>query len=524
MRPSTVLCTLLAFTPTFAAAADVETAAPVDTFDVTELRVLGNTRLDVRDVERAVYPHVGPGRTMADVEAARDALATAYRDRGYGTVIVDIPEQTIDDGVVRLRVIEGRLGSVRVTGARYYSNRAIRAAMPGVRPGETPRIPEIQEGIAALARQSADRRVTPVLRTGATPGTFDLDLKVEDRLPAHASLEVNDRYTADTSRLRLNATASYDNLFQRGHSLSLQYQTSPQETSEVKLAALTYVGRSAEMPNVWVLYGVKSDSDVAALGTLSVIGKGWIVGGRYVMPLAATATRQASFTLGFDYKDFGETIRLDDGTDAKTPVSYMVWSASYSDAGQAGRWSGSGTLTASLGHRGLGNTVEEFAFKRYLGRPNFVALKGGATGSVQITDGAFARVRTAFQYSPQPLLSNEQFSYGGVDTVRGYLEAETFADYGVAASVEAGYTFLRAPDTTGVGLTALVFADAGVGSVQDPLPSQQRRVDLSSWGAGLRLNRPAWLDARLDWARPTVVGPRTPRDESRWHFSVRASF
>src|ERR1700677_2889286 len=78
-------------------------------FDVLELRVQGNTVLDARSVESAVYPFTGPAKHMADVEAARAALERAYHDHGFGTVFVDIPEQSVDDGVVRLRVTEGRL-------------------------------------------------------------------------------------------------------------------------------------------------------------------------------------------------------------------------------------------------------------------------------------------------------------------------------------------------------------------------------------------------------------------------------
>src|SRR5262245_35947781 len=78
-------------------------------FDVFEYRVLGNTVLPTQSVERAVYPHLGEKRTLKDVEEARVALEKAYRDAGFGTVFVDIPEQDVDHGIVRLKVTEGKL-------------------------------------------------------------------------------------------------------------------------------------------------------------------------------------------------------------------------------------------------------------------------------------------------------------------------------------------------------------------------------------------------------------------------------
>src|SRR5215469_3110044 len=90
----------------------------------------GSHLLPVRDVERAVYPHLGPGRDIEAVKQASDALEKAYKDAGYGTVFVDIPEQTVEDGIVRLKVTEGTLAHVRVRGERYFSGRQILAELP----------------------------------------------------------------------------------------------------------------------------------------------------------------------------------------------------------------------------------------------------------------------------------------------------------------------------------------------------------------------------------------------------------
>ena len=90
--------------------------------------------------------------------------------------------------------------------------------------------------------------MTPVLRPGKTPGTVEVDLKVKDELPLHGSLELNDRYSTDTSRLRLSAMLRYDNLWQKEHSFSLQYQTAPEKPGEVKVWSGTYLARFLRGP------------------------------------------------------------------------------------------------------------------------------------------------------------------------------------------------------------------------------------------------------------------------------------
>src|ERR1700757_3090276 len=62
-------------------------------FDVYEYQVEGNTVLGTEAIERAVYPFMGDGRDIDDVEAARGALEKTYHDAGFGTVVVDIPPQ-----------------------------------------------------------------------------------------------------------------------------------------------------------------------------------------------------------------------------------------------------------------------------------------------------------------------------------------------------------------------------------------------------------------------------------------------
>jgi hemolysin activation/secretion protein len=75
-----------------------------------EYIVRGNTVLDARSIERAVSPFLGPGRSLKDIEAARDALLEAYQAKGYQSVYVDLPEQQVTQGLVFLQVSETRVG------------------------------------------------------------------------------------------------------------------------------------------------------------------------------------------------------------------------------------------------------------------------------------------------------------------------------------------------------------------------------------------------------------------------------
>ena len=529
MRQHAFAASLLLFAVLFGAGSQAQTppAAPdaaEEAFDVWEFRVLGNTTLPERTIEAAVYPFLGEHKTIATVEQARDALVDAYRQAGLGTVLVDIPEQTIDDGIVRLQVTEGRIEKVRIAGARYYSERKILAHLPSIQPGTVPKLPALQEELTSLANDARDRQVVPVLKPGSTPGTVEVDLSVQDRLPLHASLEVDNRYTADTTHLRMIGSVSYENLFQRGETVSLMYQTSPQNTSQVKLGVLSYAGHTPWKGVSWSGYAIRSDSNVAAVGTLSVVGNGSIYGARLTRELTSNATGNAALIIGADYKDFGENIRLSNDS-LRTPIRYLMWTVQLSDIKRTDRYDAQASLSAQFGIRGLLNDERQFAYKRANAHAGFSYLRGSAQAFWHLPKGWSAGGRVNAQYSEQPLVNNEQFVFGGADTVRGYLEAEELADSGIAGGLE-----LRTPTWTRGSLhgNLFFFTDHGIGMTQLPLPGQPARVSLDSVGAGFKFGLGADLDASVDWALARHKGSKDSRTpvstDPRFDFLVKYSF
>ncbi len=499
-------------------------------FDVWEYRVLGNSALAPREIEAAVYGHLGPQKSLADVEKVREALEGLYRDRGYGTVFVDIPEQDVVDGLVRLRVTEGRLAEVRVTGPRYFSAGQIRNSLPSLTQGEVVNLEQLQDELTSINRQSGDRQVTPVLKAGSAPGTVNVDLRVKDELPLHASVEVNDRYTADTSRTRAGVNLSYDNLFQKFHRLSLQYQTAPEEPDESRVIAATYVA-PLDNGDLLAAYVVDTSSDfstISGFGGLAILGVGRIYGLRYINILPMGERRSSSLTFGADYKDFEDRIAQPDGLTDVTPMRYINWSATYAATLGGETSQTTQSVGVNFGIRGLGNSTDEFEFKRYKAKPNYFYLRGEASHERPFVSDSRLFLRLSGQLTLAPLISNEQFSIGGAESVRGYLEAEQLGDNGLFANVEVRSPPLSKLGPERLGTSYLFgFVDAGVVGILEPLPVDGVKTSsysLSSAGVGLRVNGLSGLQAALAWAYPFDETDNVDRGSSRVHFQVLYGF
>ncbi|MDO9050416.1 MAG: ShlB/FhaC/HecB family hemolysin secretion/activation protein [Methylotenera sp.] len=471
-------------------------------FDILEFQVEGNTKLSAEKIEAAVYPQMGEKKSISDVEKAREALEKAYHEAGFLTVLVDIPEQDVDKKVVKLNVTEGKVGRLRVKDSDYYSLGRIKHLAQSVKEGEVPHFPTLQKDISRLNRTS-DKRVTPVMKAGKAFGTVDVDLKVEDNLPLHASLELNDRFNNGTSRMRLAGMLRYDNLWQREHSLSLNFITSPEDTNEVKVLSANYLMRFDESDMLLALYGVKSKSNVGltiATGGLNVLGNANIFGARLIKPLPALDNYYHSVSFGLDYKDFGQKVGLDGGPDGEEkPITYVPLSASYNGSWQQALGRTQLTTGVTLGIRGLVADADEFSKNQDGAKPNFFVAKADLqhTQNLPMDFQGFAKI--SGQFSGTTLIANERFFAGGVDTVRGYREAEALGDQAVHSTLEIRTPSMFKSSNWLQQLRLSAFYDIAQIRIINPV-DQDRKSILSGAGFGLRLNTYKKINLSLDLA------------------------
>ena len=466
-------------------------------FAILEFRVQGVTLLKTGDIERAVYPYMGSHKTMQDVEKARAAVEQAYKNAGYPTGIVSIPEQQVSAGIVRLQVTEAKIGRLKVTGTKYYSPRDIRLALPAMAQGKVPYLPEIQTELENLNSSTGDRSVVPVMKAGREPGTLDVELKVNDQPPLHGKLEANNRSSATTTESRVQASLNYDNLWQAQHSLALQYQTSPEKTSEVKFYVVSYSLPINEDNDHLTLYTVKSSSDVAAAQDFSVIGNGRIYGIRASTNLLRTPELFQTVSFGADYKNFSETLLQQGADTGKTPITYLPFNLRYDAALRDEQSVMHVGVGATWAIRGVESQQQQFADKRFLAQSNFFYLGADFGYQYQNSGGSRWNSRLALQWTDQALISNEQFGIGGVQSVRGYYESQALGDRGVVASLEWESRNLAHSHWLDESRWH-VFYDYGGVNLNDPLPAQTASFYLASAGVGYRVTAWKHLHGEMD--------------------------
>ena len=534
-------------------------------FDIWEYRVDGVSLIDIKDVEQELYPLLGLKKTIADVEKAAVALERLYKDKGYPTVFVDIPEQDVLEGVVSLKVTEGRISRLRISEADYFSIKNIEHLVPTVKKGTTPDLGTLQEEIVALNSITPDLSITPVMKPGKTPGTVEIELMVDDTFPMHGEIEFNNDASESTTESRAALNVHYDNLWQKFHSIGLQFQATPEQTDEVQVMALTYLLPANRKKDRLVIYGVLSNTDVVTnVGDLSVLGDGILSGVRYLYSVAATPIKSQSLSFGFDYKSFDESIL--GGEVSETTVEYAIGNVAFNHS----KFSASVLQSFSLGFVfGLplsSNTTEEFFAKRKSGRvtidqirkrgnsgadpvspnellcgfnpeeddsvfcgadPHFMYLEGTARRVDRFGEFFEWHNKLKFQLTDDLLISNEQFSVGGSRSVRGFYESQLLGDFGSSFSTELHikpHQISKWKGPAGLELDFYLFADIGAVQIIEPDPSVPETSELFSYGLGLTLSHKLGFELKGDFGRADDDVGEIESGDVRGHLRLRYLF
>lgn len=511
--------------PLYAAAQDAvqEVAVPAPKFSIQSFDVSGDTILGSALINSLVAPFTGKDKDFGDVQRALEALEGAYRARGFGVIQVSLPEQDITRGVVRFNIIQPKIGKVTVEGNNHFSTANVRRALPSVKEGETPNSIEIARNLQ-IAAEHPVKQTNVLLRSGASDGIVDANVRISDDRPWRLVATLDDSGTADTGYTRLGIGYQHTNLFDRDHTLSLQYITSPSKMDQVSIYGFGYRIPYYRLNSSLDLYAGYSDVDSGTVqGLFTVSGSGTIFGGRwnYYLPKWDDIDQKVFF--GLDYRAFKNNVALGSVGGLVPDITVHPVSVGYAGLKRmsASEWSFNASLSTNLpgGNDGSG---ADFRRTRSSATENYMILRAGTSFAHAFRNEWQGRIAVSGQYTENALIPGEQFGIGGPDTVRGYLPREAANDRGYATQME-----LYTPNLAGkVGLddkwrARLVgFYDFGAVSRNKALASEQAGKYLASTGIGLRLGFGKSVSLRVDLAQILKAHGTRQTDDQRLNASL----
>lgn len=515
-------CCVLALLGLFGHAVAQDAVTPPPKFTIQSFEVIGDTVLGADLIQRLVAPHTGKEKDFGDVQRALEALEGAYRERGYGVIQVALPEQDITRGVVRFNIIQPKIGKVVVEGNEHFSSANVRRSLPSVKEGETPNSNAIARNLQ-IAGEHPVKQTNVLLRSGASEGVVDVNVRVTDDKPWRLVGTLDNSGTSETGYWRLGVGFQHTNLFDRDHTLSLQYITSPDHLGDVSIYGVGYRIPYYNLNSSLDLFAGYSDVSSGTVGGLfNVSGKGSIYGARWNYFLPKWGDVDQKVYVGLDYRAYQNNVTLA-GVGFVPDITVHPISIGYAGLKRmtASEWSFNASLARNI-PGGNDGKASDFQATRFGANENYTILRYGTSFSHAFRNEWQARIAYMGQYTKDALVPGEQFGIGGVDTVRGYLPREAANDRGYATQLE-----LYTPNFSDkVGLndkwrSRLVgFYDFGSVSRNDALPGELAGKYLASTGVGLRMAFGKTVSLRMDLAQILKAHGTRQTNEQRLNASL----
>ncbi len=464
------------------------------------------------------------GLTIGQLQEVANVVTEHYRKAGFILATAFIPAQEIDEGVVVVEVLEGKLGNVLAQGNQRYDADMLAEPFADL-VGKPVRADEIESALLTL-KQYPGLVSAGVFQPGAATGTSNMLIRVQEEEAWSANLRYDNQGTRFTGKRRVGLDLTVNNPTGAGD--KLVFNGLQQFEPKNSFFGSAMYERPFWYPNMIVgasysrnFFDVGAELEGQGLSGVNKVASAWVR-----KALITSRQQNLSAMIGVDRKNAVQ--KRDRVVLTKDNLAFLKAGVNYDSIDPASRSISLMSLEFSygLGEKLGGNKQSTVADQDP--QPSRRGSKSGEYASndfkklfatfsrlQSLTEDQSLLIRTEAQYSGSLLTSMEQYSIGGAGNVRAYPTSEFRVDSAAFGSIEwiiraPGFADVEAFDnlTWGDVLRVSFFSDWATGWVNDPLNTESR-VTVAGYGAGVEVTLPGEFTARMQVARP-FGGKRFP--------------
>lgn len=466
--------------------------------------------------------------TIEQLDAIALAVTEYYRENGFILATAFVPEQEVGDGIVRLNVLEGRLGDVAVSNQLIFDPQTIKAAFNNEL-GE----PVTEERIEGALRRINDLpgvRVRGSFSPGDNVGETRLTLGVLDEKAWSSSVLIDNHGSETTGETRLYATTEWNNLMNKGHRLVAGVLRT--EGPDSSLYGQIAYGMPFTKNRRGTVTATVSTNEfvVRRLANLpEIVGETDNYGLALNYQLIRGRTLNLALNAGYLQKD----VLFEVGTLASLSTDEVIEtfsvSADYTQLWDDRQLLLTGRFGVDQGHMIQGEARgQSVDFTKLLLSTN-VLKRFSIDNWLTKNESYFNFVlKLNAQYTEKFLSSVEQFSLGGPNAVRSLGVSDVSVDSGVYVGTELffdlPYDFTEKFNLPIDPIRPYIFYDYGYGVARGLGGIKDFDAKVQGWGAGFRVNWPGKLTANLVFATPKSTSYESDfleeEGESRIYFDM----
>jgi hemolysin activation/secretion protein len=471
---------------------------------IEKIVLIGATVFPEEDLRALVRPYEHRLVSAEELHRLRQELTAYYIDRGYINSGALIPDQAVKNGRVELRIVEGRLSDIKLSGLESLKESYLLDRLAFIR-DEPLNVHRLRDKILLLRDNPPIRQIQAELTPGKALGESALNIQVKENRPYHLDFTFNNYRSPSVAAYLAKFWLSHDNLSGRGDRLSAgygnaegldEYEASyalPLNALDTALKLYFSHNDSSVIQEPFRRVGVTSETETYGIGLNQ--------------PFYRTPSETLSGGLSFERRHsktylLGQPFSFTQGPrNGASDISALRLLVEWLERDPSHALALRSTLSVGL------DALNATANPSRLPDGRFVAWLGQFQWVQRLwdTDNLLV-VRSDAQLTPDRLLPLEQFAVGGHASVRGYRENQLVRDNGWASSLEFRIPVLRLPvpylsaNERDGQLFLAPFYDFGwswnsAGGTPSP-------KTISSVGLGLRWSPGARVSSELYWGYP----------------------
>jgi hemolysin activation/secretion protein len=456
---------------------------------VKKVEIEGNTLFDDKTLAPIIDIGGEMSMTLGIMSLIANEITAFYSKEGYFLAEAYIPQQELKSGVVKIKINEGQLGKIILTGNEKAKTDDILKRLTAIK--EQPILKEqtLERPLLEL-NDITGVGATAVLKPGEKVGTTDLVVEIKETPPYTFSFDVDNFGSRFTGINRMGVSATWDSALTLGDKFFFRGVKSDKDQD---LAQFSYQFPLNDRGDrtLRFAYTFSEQSLGDNLIPLNAGGRTNIFNAELAQVLYRTRESQFKVRFGFDLKNF-KNFQLGQDTSRDHIRDFYVG------------------LGGNVGDSLLGKTYYDFQLQRgFSGTSQKSALPSRSDGDAQLTSlqanltrfqgtklwNSYFILKANGQLVDDRALSPDLFAIGGYGSVRGFPLAEQSGDFGYNLAAEYVLPF---PSKYPVGIENLnvnqiffltAFLEHGKVFVRD---RQVGELDesITGGGFGLQINIP----------------------------------
>ena len=454
--------------------------------------------------------------TAEDINNMINLINSWYIKKGIATALAFIEEGSLNDGVLKIELMEAHIGKLEITGNKYNHTWFLRSQITN-KDGDLFNLNTLRKDLNTFNRNARSVKMRAELKPGEKYGTTDVKMVAEESFPYHLSTSFDNFGRDTTGEHRGGLVASSDSLIGFQDRLSVAFNMS-RSSSNPYVDYSIPINHSGTRMGISYMYG-KSEISLDNNADFDLTAKSRTLSGYLTHPLIDTSKGKLNLNTSVNAKNSHADI---------SDITYSKYKGRSVAVGFGGNYNFNNSMLYASSYLTSGVIEDHIKDKKH----SFSKVNADLYYIHYLPSSIVGTFKAGGQYSPDNMAYLEQYQIGGISSIRGYSEGLLMGASAYYTNLEMLFPIPFLPKTINVpckkdetfhlkdSVKFATFVDHGAVFHHDR-PTEKENFLLSA-GVGLRFALSKYISARFYVGFPLMNKKTYRESDAAFHFDIIA--